>query len=220
MPAEPAHVPVLRRNMGAVIRWFANLGGQRRAALRGVPRLLTMDIVRISDELRFALSEGPDGEVYDVPLDPRGLAGAIGRQLGLPGYYGRGDAATEVLLGLVDPLEKVLRGKTPKDFTDWSKRVLTAGTQRLNREDLCSAMKAFGWDDDQLTGEPRLRDLAKHIRRMLIGRLVVCTTEMLSQWKRQGTLDHVQPRRRRISHDRQVTIDRATTPKYTPPGRV
>jgi hypothetical protein len=179
-----------------------------------------MDIVRISDELRFALSEGPDGEVYDVPLDPCGLAGAIGRQLGLPEYYGRGDAATEVLLGLVDPLEKVLRGKTPKDFTDWSKRVLTAGTQRLNREDLCSAMKAFGWDDDQLTGEPRLRDLAKHIRRMLIGRLVVCTTEMLSQWKRQGTLDHVQRRRRRISHDRQVTIDRATTPKYTPPGRV
>jgi hypothetical protein len=136
----------------------------------------------------------------------------------LPGYYGRGDAATEVLLGLVDPLEKVLRGKTPKDFTDWSKRVLTAGTQRLNG--LVLGDEGVGWDDDQLTGEPRLRDLAKHIRRMLIGRLVVCTTEMLSQWKRQGTLDHVQPRRRRISHDRQVTIDRATTPKYTPPGRV
>ena len=30
LPAEPAHVPVLRRNMGAVIRWFANLAGQRR----------------------------------------------------------------------------------------------------------------------------------------------------------------------------------------------
>jgi hypothetical protein len=127
--------------------------------------------------------------------------------------------ATGLLLGLVEPLEEVLRGKAPKDFEDWTKQLLIQLTKDMNRERLCDLMNGFGWDDLRVTGEPRLRDLAKTVRGMLIEQLTPHMVEMLTRWKRDGMFDVATRRRRMHPRDRQDTRDRATTPRYTPPGR-
>lgn len=174
---------------------------------------------RISDELRFALSED-EGRVREVPLDDHSLARVLARHLDpdIPGYWS--DITVErILVGLLDPLEKLLTGKMPKNLEAWARAQLIPLTKDLNREQLYGVLKTFGWARQQVEGRPRFDQLAKVMRDVVVQNLGDALVDLLGRWRKAGIFDVTTRNRKMSGYNGQVRADRATTPRYTPPGR-
>jgi hypothetical protein len=177
---------------------------------------------RISRELQFALSDGPDGR-QDVALTGDGIAQALARWLDL--HWSRSlwqvePAALALVASVVDGLEDLMRRGRPKDPAAWSQKLVADAVKDMSREQLLTVFRVFGAEDRRIEGEPALSELAGVLRRMAVNLLAPRLANMITVWAGSGALYGAQQRRRAVGdYTRQGLRDRAGTPDYRPPGR-
>jgi hypothetical protein len=195
-----------------------------------------MDRHRLSDDLLFAFRQRPpdvgaeedalgdefEPEHYEVVETRRGVTAALCRHLGYGWRYEYSvkPELVDFVMPLVDGLEEVLRTKAPKDPSDWATREVLSAAKGMNKWTLWTLLEELQLTDREVDAGTTYEGLAKAMKRALVLEVSGALSRMMLRWKADGIFDQTHRRRRmQPSASRSETIDRATAPRYVPPGR-
>lgn len=175
-----------------------------------------MALLRITEELRFALTEDA-GSGAGLGIDDHRIAERLAELLGLGCSLWDSPLAKELLVRLVPTLEDVVAGKAPRDLFALGTSLVSQHTKDFSREQLYSILKTFGWEDERVVGEPKFSGLAKLMRRVVAEKLATSLAEMCERWRSAGVLGTTVQRKREVGP--RVRRDLTMTRLYQPPGR-
>jgi hypothetical protein len=179
---------------------------------------------RITEELEIALSVDPANpkERIEITMDDHSVLRALGRHLDLCVSYD--DMLYDVLVTILRALEDLLRTGPPKNPQEWAREAVASAVADLDREQLHEVLTGLGMKNSRIPGQPKLRDLSKTFRKMLIHEVEPRVTGLVVSWKTNHTFEDAAERRRahaaaapRLAAQRRR--DLASTPSFTPPPR-
>ena len=179
----------------------------------------------VSEDLQHALEvdpSDPEGERIDLILEDYSILHALNfYHLGLRGTHTYNEREAErVLRDILVALDGLFRTGSPKKPAEWARTTLKASLDNKTQPELSSVIRGLGFEDGRIEGEPRFRDLAKALRRLVMRELEPALERLVTLWKSQRLFEEaIERRKRRPRIDPGVRRDRALTPKFTPPGR-
>lgn len=178
---------------------------------------------RISEELNLVLRTQPETRATQ-PKEPLSSDPALARALRAQLRVSSSDWNTtteEMLLDMVEPLERLLREGPPEGRDRRGEELASLLTQGLKLQELVETFRGLGWDDQTVDGV-EIDQLRTHLHTEFTRQLGEAVSGMLEQWKVNGAYELVgkgigqRPDPGKLRRSRRDSLKQ---PPYRPPGR-